>query len=224
MIAWVLSLTKASSEAVHVAIEVPHGPVVECLMERGFRVHAINPKQLDRFRDRFSPAGAKDDSRDTEVLADALRTDPRCFRALEAVDPIVLQLREWSRLTEDLRNQRTRLGNRVRELLWRYYPQLLEVTDDVAAPWFLELWRLIPTPQKAARLREASLERLLKRHRVRRLTAAEMLQRVKAQAIPVAAATTKAASVPVLTRDSQIGLDLRVCADAEDRTDIDQRC
>jgi hypothetical protein len=56
MVAWVLSLTQSSSEAVHVAIEVPHGPVVECLMERGFRVYAINPKQLDRFRDRFSPA------------------------------------------------------------------------------------------------------------------------------------------------------------------------
>ena len=31
-------------------------------------------------------------------------------------------------------------------------------------------------------------------------------------------------SVPVLTTDSQIGLDLRVWADAEDRTDFDQRC
>src|SRR3954453_5008516 len=60
MAAWILAVTGAAPEAVFVAIEVPHGPVVESLMERGFRVHAINPKQLDRFRDRFSPAGAKD--------------------------------------------------------------------------------------------------------------------------------------------------------------------
>ena len=40
-------------------------------MDRGFAVYSINPKQLDRFRDRFSPAGAKDDSRDARVLADA---------------------------------------------------------------------------------------------------------------------------------------------------------
>ena len=59
MAAWVLQHTDARPEAIFVAIEVPHGPVVESLMERGFRVHAINPKQLDRFRDRFSPAGAK---------------------------------------------------------------------------------------------------------------------------------------------------------------------
>jgi len=37
------------------------------------------PKQLDRFRDRHSPAGAKDDGRDAFVLADSLRTDPSSF-------------------------------------------------------------------------------------------------------------------------------------------------
>jgi hypothetical protein len=42
-----------------VAIEVPHGPVVDVLIDRGFVVYAINPKQLDRLRDRFSVAGAK---------------------------------------------------------------------------------------------------------------------------------------------------------------------
>ena len=67
--------TAARAEAIAVAIEVPHGPVVEALLERGFRVHAINPKQLDRFRDRFTVAGAKDDRRDAHVLSDSLRTD-----------------------------------------------------------------------------------------------------------------------------------------------------
>jgi Transposase len=55
-----------------IAIEVPRGALVETLAERGFPVFSINPKQLDRFRDRYSPAGAKDDSRDTFVLADSL--------------------------------------------------------------------------------------------------------------------------------------------------------
>ena len=140
MAAWIGKQTGAAPDAVSVAIEVPHGPVVEGLMERGFRIHAINPKQLDRFRDRFSPAGAKDDSRDAHVLADALRTDPRCLRRLEPLDPVIVELREWARIGDDLRHDRNRLGNRVRELLWRYYPQMLELADDVAAPWFLDLW------------------------------------------------------------------------------------
>jgi len=153
-------------------------------MERGFRVHAINPKQLDRFRDRFSPAGAKDDSRDAEVLADALRTDPRCFRPLAPIDPIVVELRA----------ERNRLGNRVRELLWRYYPQFLVLTHDIAAGWFLDLWRLTPTPDKAMRVREATVDRLLKRHRIRRFTAVGALERLKTPAIPVAAGTVNAAT------------------------------
>ena len=34
---------------------------------------------MDRFRDRFTLAGAKDDSREAEVMASALRTDPKPF-------------------------------------------------------------------------------------------------------------------------------------------------
>ena len=192
MAAWIVKQTGTAPEAVSVAIEVPHGPVVESLMERGFRVHSINPKQLDRFRDRFSPAGAKDDSRDAHVLADALRTDPRCLRRLEPLDPIIVELREWSRIGDDLRHDRNRFGNRIRELLWRYYPQILELAEvvldggsrdaegsadlagahpiagepehDVAASWFLELWKLVPTPEKAKKVREGTVARLLKSH------------------------------------------------------------
>jgi hypothetical protein len=93
MAAW-LMVTSGVAEPgqLHVAIEVPHGPVVETLIERGFAVHAINPKQMDRFRDRFTMAGAKDDSRDAEVMASALRTDPQCFRRLAVVDPAVIEL------------------------------------------------------------------------------------------------------------------------------------
>ena len=69
------------------AIEVPHGPVVDTLIDRGFVVYAINPKQLDRLRDRFSVAGAKDDRRDAYVLGDGVRTDRRLFRRVHVADP-----------------------------------------------------------------------------------------------------------------------------------------
>ena len=191
---WILEVTKAPPAAVHIAIEVPHGPIVESLMEHGFNVYAINPKQLDRFRDRFSPAGAKDDSRDACVLCDAIRTDPRCFRTLLSLDPVLVELREWSRIAEELRHDRNRLSNRVRELLWRYYPQLLELTEDAGAPWFLALWRLVPTPAKAKRVREATIAKLLKRYRIRRITAGQILEKLQVTAIPVAPGTINAAT------------------------------
>ncbi len=219
MAVWILELTGATAEAVDVAIEVPHGPVVECLMERGFAVHAINPKQLDRFRDRFSPAGAKDDSRDAQVLGDALRTDRRCFRRLAPVDPLVVELREWSRIAEDLGAERVRLANRLREQLWRYYPQFLELADDLAADWALELWALVPTPDKARRVREDTLARLLRRHRIRRFAAAELLQHLRAPAIVVAPGTTEAATAHIKAAAKRLALVNRQIAEAHGQLD-----
>jgi transposase len=142
MAAWLIATSGASEPSqILVAIEVPHGPVVETLIERGFKVHAINPKQMDRFRDRFTLAGAKDDSRDAQVMASALRTDPRCFRLLAVADPVVIELREWSRIAEDLATERNRLTNRMREQLWRYFPAMLELEDDLGAQWLLDLWQ-----------------------------------------------------------------------------------
>src|SRR5215210_5449776 len=191
---WLMSMA-GNAGAVAVAIEVPHGPVVDALLDRGFAVYAINPKQLDRLRDRISVAGAKDDRRDARVAAAGLRTDPHLFRRVVVGDPSVVELREWSRLAEELQQERVRLANRIRQQLWRPYPQLLELADDVTAEWVLELRSLAPTPAKAARLREATLARLLRRHRIRRLDAAGVLAVLRQPAITVAAGVTEAAAL-----------------------------
>jgi hypothetical protein len=95
---WLSALTAAPASSMAIAIEVPHGTLVEELLEHDFSVYSINPKQLDRFRDRYFPAGAKDDGRDAFVLADSLRTDHHCFRAVSVNDPTVVRLRELTRL------------------------------------------------------------------------------------------------------------------------------
>lgn len=216
---WILVETGAAPEDVHIAIEVPHGPVVESLMGRGFALYAINPKQLDRFRDRFSPAGAKDDSRDAEVLASSLRTDPHCFRRLAPLDPLVIELREWSRIAEDLTQERTRLANRLREQLWRYYPQFLKIADDLAASWVLELWALAPTPKLARRLREDRIAGLLKRHRIRRIDAAGVLALLRTPPIAVAAGTAEAAVTHIKALGPRLALVNRQLSQAERQID-----
>jgi transposase len=191
---WILSIAGAA-EAVAVSIEVPHGPVVDALFDRGFLVYAINPKQLDRLRDRFSVAGAKDDRRDAYVSADGLRTDRHLFRRLQVADPRLVELRAWSRLAEELQEERVRLSNRVHQQLWRYYPQMLKLTDDLGATWFLELWDRAPTPAQAESLRKSTVERLLTQHRIRRVDAETVLQTLRQPAIKVADGVAEAASV-----------------------------
>jgi transposase len=215
---WLVSIA-GDAGAVAVAIEVPHGPVVDALLDRGFAVHAINPKRLDRLRDRFSVAGAKDDRRDARVAAAGLRTDPHLFRPVQASDPAVVELREWSRLAEELQRERVRLGNRIRQQLWRYYPQLLELADDVAAEWVLALWTMAPTPAKAARLREATIATLLRQHRIRRVDAETALAILRRPAIKVAAGVTEAAVLHVRSLVARLRLANREFRQAERKLD-----
>ena len=82
---------------------------------RGFAVFALNPKQLDRFRDRFTAAGAKDDRRDAHVLADALRTDrARVSARSSPTIRAIIQLRELCRMRRRTAGARNgRLANRL---------------------------------------------------------------------------------------------------------------
>jgi transposase len=220
MAAWLTATAGgAEPEQLHVAIEVPHGPVVETLIERRFNVYAINPKQMDRFRDRFTLAGAKDDSRDAETMASALRTDPRCFRALAKMDPIVIELREWSRIADDLGAERIRLTNRMREQLWRYFPAMLELESDLAAPWLLDLWEAAQTPDKARRVRETTVARVLKQNRIRRLDAVQVLAVLRNEPVIVADGTTAAASAHIITLIARIRLLNRQIDEAHRRLD-----
>jgi len=218
--AWLMTASAAAEPGqVLIAIEVPHGPVVETLLERGFKVHAINPKQMDRFRDRFTMSGAKDDSRDAEVMASSLRTDARCFRPLVIADPTIVELRAWSRIAQELGVERNRLANRLREQLWRYFPALLELEDDLGAEWLLDLWQAAPTAQKARRLREATIAKLLKRHRIRRLDAAAVTRAVRQPPVHVAEGTVEAASAHVSLLIPRIRLLNRQIKDAQRRID-----
>ncbi|MGA7328121.1 MAG: IS110 family transposase [Rhodomicrobium sp.] len=93
----------------------------------------------------------------------------------------------------DLRADKIRHANRLREQLRRYYPQMLQFDSDLAEEWILKLWEAAPTPAKAARLRQAEVEKLLKRHRIRRIGAAKVVAILKQPALTVAPGVTEAA-------------------------------
>lgn len=180
-----------------VAIEVPRGALVEMMIERGFRVFALNPKQLDRFRDRFFPSGAKDDSKDAFVLAHSLITDRGCFREVQLDDPLIVQIREYVRVHDDLRQERNRIASRLRDSLIRYFPAVLKIARDVDEPWILELLERAPTPDRAGRLKVGTIDKLLRKHRIRRITANEVATALRAEPLRLTPGSVEAASAHV---------------------------
>jgi transposase len=219
MCAWLIEKTKARPDQINVAIETSRGPVVDVLLDREFNVCSINPKQLDRFRDRFSPSGSKDDDRDSETLASSLRTDPRAFRKLARSDAALVELREWSRMIENLTAESVRLANRLRDQLWRYYPQVIELYREVDAPWVLETWKAAPTPAKAAELEEATVAEILKKNRIRCINATKALEILKKQPLIVASGVTEAAQAHSLMLCEQIEVIRKQLKDARKQRD-----
>jgi transposase len=191
---WLAAQSGGHPERVAVAIEVTRGAVVEGLLARGFAVFGINPKQLDRFRDRYSVAGAKDDRRDAFVLADTLRSDRGRYRRLEVADPQLIALRARVEAHEELGEEVRRLANRLRAVLERYYPQLLALAPAADEPWLWTLLERVPTPAHATRVRAAQVTRVLRIHRIRRIETAEVLTILRQRALPVAPGTAEAAA------------------------------
>ena len=96
-------------------------------------------------------------------------------------------------MADDLSADKIRHTNRLREQFRRYYPQMLQLGSDLAEEWIFALWEKAPAPAKAARLRQTEVEKLLKRHRIRRIGAAEVLAILKQPALVVAPGVTEAA-------------------------------
>lgn len=198
------ALSPEAPARVAVAIEVPRGPVVETLLERGFHVFALNPKQLDRFRDRHTVAGAKDDRRDAWVLADALRTDQPSFRHVHGDDPLIIELRELSRLDDELREQLSRLSNRLREQLLRVRPDVLGLCPAADEPWFWALLDLMLARSKPLPLKAVSA--VLKVHRIRRLTAETVHAAVQVPPLRVTPGTIDAVAAHIAVLLPQLRL------------------
>lgn len=189
---WLAQMTGGSLERVAVGIEVPRGALVELLLERGAAVFAVNPKQLDRFRDRFSVAGAKDDRLDARVLRSAVQTDRHHFRRLTIDEPLVIRVRELTRAAAVLQEEFIGLTNRLRELVHRIAPEWLTLSANADDPWFWMFVEYAATPALGRRLGQAKIERLLKSYRIRRVTAAEVCRVLEGPALTVAPGTVEA--------------------------------
>lgn len=194
---WVRAHTEATPEAIAVGIETPRGALVDTVIEQGFCVFALNPKQLDRFRDRFSAGGAKDDPRDAHVLADALRTDRRAFRRVRPDDPPIIHLRELCRIVEELQEQEGRLANRLRDQLYRVHAPWLTLSPAADEPWLWTLLGETPHPDGWRQMPQRRIAAALRAHRIRRLTTDEIRTTLRQPTLSVAAGVPDAVATRI---------------------------
>ena len=72
------------------------------MVTAGYDMFAINPKAVDRYRDRHRLAGGKSDAADAKVLAELVRTDRHLHRPVAADTESAEALKALTRAHKDL--------------------------------------------------------------------------------------------------------------------------
>jgi transposase len=159
----------ADSAEVVVGIETDRGLWVQALIAAGYRVFAINPLQVARFRERHTVSGAKSDTADAHTLADMVRTDSHQLRPIAGDSSQAEAIKVVARAHKTLIWERTRHGQRLRHALRDYFPAALLAFDELTAADTLLLLNKAPDPQAAARLTTAQITAALRHARRRGL-------------------------------------------------------
>lgn len=147
--AWALALrTRFGGRPCAVCVETNRGAVVFALMKYDFLVpFPINPKQLARFRETFRPSGGKDDPGDATLMAVLVQKHTDSLRPWTPEDEVTRSLQLLSEARRDLVDERSALGQRLRQRLKECFPLALDLlgAQPIHSPWFLKLLEKFPT-------------------------------------------------------------------------------
>jgi transposase len=191
--AWVSDLQRRfPGQRVAVALEQARGAVVHALMGYDFLVlYPVNPKTLAKYREAFSPSGAKDDPTDADLLLELVTLHRDKLRAWLPDDELTRTITLLVEYRRHLVATQTSLTNRLTSLLKLYYPQALAWAGElstVQACDFLQRW---PTLAKAQQAAPAKLRQFYLAHGCRK---AELIEQ-RLQEIKLAQPLTKDGAV-----------------------------
>jgi hypothetical protein len=167
------------------AIERPDGRVVDFLLDHGVIVYPINPKALDRARDRYRVSASKSDDFDAHVLASFLRTDQAHLQALQPSSDAAQELKLLTRDYDRLVREQTRLVNQLTATLKEYYPRVFEICVDLTAKRAAAFLRAYPTPAALGALSADAWQQFATAHRWNAEQAAALWPVLRRPQLPV---------------------------------------
>jgi len=166
--AWARAMVQRFGGPIAVAIELTKGPIVTALEKYDFFViFPIDPKRLAKYREAFTPSGAKDDPTDAEFALDYLVRHPEKLTALTPQSVPMRKLMYLVQMRDRLKGDRSRWVNRLVQALKQYYPQVLDWFSQRNTVVFCDFLNQWPTLKQAKRARKSKLETFFKAHHVR---------------------------------------------------------
>jgi len=156
-------------EACLVGLETAHNLMIDFLWAYAYqRIYIVPPNMVKANRGRQGQSGARTDPSDAWLIADILRTDHPRLAPWYPDSLLTRQMRAKVSLILHLTRQTTRLSNRLRAVLLRYYPAATQVFSSLRTQIALQFIRTYPTPQAAAALTWAEFQAFAQQHGYRR--------------------------------------------------------
>jgi len=202
---------------VRVAIEMHDGAMLAWLLEQGYSIYGINPKSAQRARDRYRPAGGKDDASDAFILADMLRTDRGSLRPIRPDSHATLELRSLVELRADRVHERTALFHRLRCRLDEWCPDLSRLCDDLHRIWQRRLLERFPLQQDLHPVHGRTIHAFIRQHRLGPETAARIKAARQATPMPIPEAMMTSLRLDIEYLLAQIELLTQAVADLDER-------
>jgi transposase len=158
------SLSLGRQEVV-IGLETAHTLLVDYLWEQGYeQIYVLPPSVVKSAQKRYRQSGAKDDAWDARLIADVLRTDQPRYAAWKPDLPLTRQIRAEVRFAVQLGREVVQDGNRLRSILLRYYPAVLDAFPHLDSLVFLAFLQVYPTLPQAQALPFEQLKVFLHAH------------------------------------------------------------
>jgi transposase len=161
-------LSRFGGEKIAVAIDAGRGAVISAFINYPHLIlYPINPKAAASLRDAFYPSGKKDDPIDSELLLEIVEKHRDRIRPLNPADPLTRTLGILSEHRRKLDDSRKREVNRLRAALKSYYPQVIELFDDLSTPMVCDFLAKWPSLAHLQRAKETTIVTFFREHRCR---------------------------------------------------------
>lgn len=162
-----------------VALEQSRGALIHHLMGyEFFELYPINPLQLSKYRESFSPSRAKDDQSDAELLCELVYCHRDRFRAWQPDCQLQRKLAAFNEGRRQAIDQRTRLSHEIKSQLKVYFPLALQLLDeDSSTALAADLLLKYPSLQALQTQKPHQLRKFFYAHNCRAET--KMLQRLE---------------------------------------------
>jgi len=219
---WATNLQRRfGGRPIAVCLEQSRGPLVYTLTKYPHLVlFPVHPTTAARYRETFSPSGAKSDPHDAASLLDLLVRHRESLRPLQ---PDTEETRLLHFLVEERRqlvDEKTRHSNRLTAALKLYFPQILDWFDDLNSSLVADLLQRWPTLEELQHAHRGTLRKFFHAHNCR--SEERIQERIEgiyqatpatkdASVVEAAVMSTRAAMALMATLRSHIaGFELRI--------------